>query len=221
MSDIEIIPAIIAKDYKEFEEKVKKVEPYVKWVHFDISDGIFTKNITFRNPKEAEKLKTKVKIEVHLMVSSPERMINDWLNTGIERILVHYESTRALRNILEKIRKTNIEAGVVLNLKTPVNILDRLLIWKDKESRPMVNAVQFMGIAKIGFYGAEFQESVLEKIKYIREKYPEVSIAIDGGVNLKNAKEIARAGVKRLVMGSAIFETKDIKKAIEGFKQII
>ena len=101
--------------------------------------------------------------------------------------------------------------GVILQ-KTPIDVIDDYV----KE----LNVVQLMSIGSIGSYGAVFEEGVYEKISSIRKKYPDVTIEIDGGVNLENAKKLVEAGANNLVIGSAIFKSENVEEAIEQFKGI-
>ena len=78
---IEIIPAIIAKSFEELEQKINEIVPYTDWLQIDISDGIYTPNTTWNNPKELQNLKTKINLEIHLMISCPENQFEKWIST--------------------------------------------------------------------------------------------------------------------------------------------
>ncbi|MBU1102382.1 hypothetical protein KJ853_01860 [Patescibacteria group bacterium] len=221
----EIIPAIIAKNLEEVKEKIKLVESCVEGVQLDISDGVFTTMKTWpyfveatKGKDEPERLKnieTKLALEVHLMISQPEKEIDRWIASGAKRILVHFESTERLPEIIEKVKNAGLETGIVLNLQTPVNVLDGLSLMSD------IGVVQLMGISEIGYYGHPFSEQVLPKIFTLRDKCPDVKIAVDGGINKETALKAAQMGADILVAGSAIFESGDIRGIIEELKNLL
>ncbi|MBI1755284.1 hypothetical protein HY250_02160 [Candidatus Azambacteria bacterium] len=243
----EIIPAIIAKDKEELQRKLSLVEGLVSWAQIDVTDGVFTPATTwpyvdgvisnFQFPI------SKLNLEVHLMVKNPEHTIANWLASPVKRILLHYESTAPERiaELIGKITASGKEAGLVLKLETPLSVLDDLFHasrslfvqersdWQQtavqrghRQSRGFtLHVVQLMGIAEIGYYGHGFEPYALDRIKALRAKYPDVTIEVDGGVNLENASVIARAGADNLISGSAIFKTDDVKGAIDEFKSIL
>lgn len=83
----EIIPSINVRTFEEVKERIKKVEPYVKWCHLDVTDGIFSKHLTWHNPRDLLNFKTKLNIEVHLMVERPEEIIDQWLVKSVNPAL--------------------------------------------------------------------------------------------------------------------------------------
>lgn len=206
---IEIIPAIIAQDFKELQAKVKIIEPYFKWAQIDVMDGIFVEPKSYNVPETLRLLGTDINFEIHLMIEKPEDILDDWVSSGVKRILIHFESTKRLDEVLEKIKDFGLEAGVVLKIETPVMVINDLI----KQNK--IDVVQLMGINKIGYYGEKLDERVFEKIKILRQKNSNIIIEIDGGVNSGNVKKLADFGVNRLAIGSYIFNNKDIKKAIE------
>lgn len=217
----EVIPAIIPKDFQELQQKIKLVEPYVypepgrgvQWVQLDISDGKFTTMKSWSSPEDLKQIDTKLNLEAHLMISEPEKRIERWINSGVKRILIHYESTEHLAEIIKKIKDAGLEAGVVLNLQTPISILDELQIVPSD-----LQVIQLMGISEIGYYSHPFSDRVIPKIFSLKVKFDNVKIAVDGGINAETAKKVAQAGADILVAGSAIFGAQDIGKAIEELK---
>ncbi len=209
---IEIVPAIIAKDFEELKEKIKLVESYVDWVQLDVSDGKFTRMTSWNNPEQLREIETNLNLETHLMISQPENHIEEWLDCGVKRILVHFESTEHLAEILDKIKNAGRDTGIVLNLQTPIEALD------DNEFIDDTSVIQLMGISEIGYYGHPFSDRVIPKIFALKAKYPDVKIAVDGGINKETAKKAASAGADILVAGSAIFGAQDIGKAIEELR---
>jgi len=213
-----IIPAIIAKDFEELQSKLAKIDGLVSWAQIDVMDGVFVPPKTWDNPADLENISTAINLEAHLMIANPENIIDKWINSPVKRILLHHESTThaQIEKLIEKIQKSGKEAGVALKLQTPLFVLDSLI----QDSRFKIRAVQLMSISEIGYHGHPFEEKVLERIKTLREKYPDVTISVDGGVSLDNAPKILSAGADNLLVGSAIFKSDDIKKTLEKFKNI-
>ena len=133
------------------------------------------------------------------MVENPETILDSWLSSGADRILVHYEATdeENLKEIISRIKAEEIEVGLVLKMETPIDVLDDFM--ED------IDVVQFMSIDKIGAYGEPFKEEVFEKIYGLLSNYPGVRINVDGGVNSSNLKKLADAGVTNAIVGSAVF----------------
>ncbi len=207
-----VIPAIIAKDFKELEDKIKRIEPFVEWAQLDVMDGEFVDNTTWpyaepgkNNPSDLKDLKTNLKLEAHLMIEKPEDIIDDWIKSGVKRIIIHYESTEKLGEIIKKIQAAGLEAGIAINPETSASVLDSFL---------NVSYILIMTVHP-GRGGQEFMEATLGKIRALREKYEDVKIEVDGGINLETVQKVVRAGADILAVGSAIFKSEDIKKAIE------
>ena len=206
---IQVIPTIIAKDFQELQEKIKKVEPYVNWTHLDVMDGQFVDNITWSNPADLKNLETSLKSEVHLMVKNPEEVIDDWIESGVQRIIFHYESTDKHQEIIERVKKAGLEVGIAINPETSIEILDSFL---------PISLILIMTVHP-GRGGQKFLEETLDKIEQLREKYKNVNIEVDGGINLETAPKVIQAGANLLASGSAIFESENIKETIQALKQ--
>ena len=213
-----IIPAIIAKDFEELQSKLAKIDGLVSWAQIDVMDGVFVPPKTWDNPADLENISTVINLEAHLMIANPENIIDKWINSPVKRILLHHESTThaQIEKLIEKIQKSGKEAGIALKLQTPLFVLDPLI----QDPRSKIRTVQLMSISEIGYHGHPFEEKVLERIKTLREKYPDVTISVDGGVSLDNAPKILSAGADNLLVGNAIFKSENIKETIEKFKNI-
>lgn len=229
---IEIIPAIMPKSFTELREKMALVEGIVPLVQLDIMDGIFVPNKSWPyigqdsefgsiiSEKSGFPFWQEIDFEADLMVSNPEKVSQEWIKAGAKRIIIHVESTDSVEKIISKIKSAlpehdsflYTEIGVALNPDTPNEKIYPLM--------NMVDFVQFMGIKKIGFQGEPFDERVLEKIDSLRQKYPNATISVDGGVSSETAPRLIEVGVNRLAVGSAIFESEDIVGAIEEFQQL-
>ncbi len=214
---IEVIPAIIAKDFEELKEKIKKVEPYVEWVQFDVIDGKFANNHSWpytesgkNDPEDLKQIETNLKLEAHLLIKNPELVIDDWINSGVSRIVFHYSSTEKHQEIIKKIKEAGLEVGLAINPEIPIEVIDQYINQLDLVTVMTVNP---------GWSGQEFMEDMMGKIEQLREKYKDVNIEIDGGVNLEIAPKVIKAGANLLACGSAVFKSDDIEKTIQALKQ--
>ncbi len=204
-----IIPAINEVNFEEIKKKVLLVQSFgSKWAHLDVADGKFTKNVLWNNPEElkVESEKWKVKIEVHLMVESPEDVLEEWLKTGIKRIFVHYESIKDFELLRDKCRAAGVELGLAIGPHIPA---EGLFEYKGRVSYFLILAVE------PGISGQEFQDNQLEKIRVLREKIPNAKIEVDGGINIRNAFDIKQAGADVLVSSSYIWNSGNPKEAYE------
>jgi ribulose-phosphate 3-epimerase len=209
----EIIPAIIGRDFKEIKSKINQVEDLVNWVQIDIADGLFAPAYTWENSEDLFQLNGKVKVEVHLMVEQPEHYVTDWLKVA-DRVIVHLESTYQLPIILKQFEPPSASRriGLALLLETPLEKL--------KEFQPQVDLIQLMSIEKIGRHGEVFDERAPARVKALRAMWPDVTISVDGGINLENGKRLVAAGADNLVVGSEIWKSKDVARTIQEFKKL-
>jgi len=208
---IQIIPTIIAKDFQEINEKIKKIESYVEWAQLDVMDGEFVNNSTWNKPRELKNLETNLKLEVHLMVNNPEEVIDQWIESGVKRIIFHYEATDKHEEIIEKIKESGLEVGLAINPETSLEVIDNFI--------EKLNLVLIMTVNP-GFGGQDFLEENLGKIKQLRGEYKDVNIGVDGGINLETALKVIQAGANLLASGSVIFNSNNIEETINRLKNI-
>ncbi len=174
-------------------------------VHFDVMDGHFVPNLSFGIPVlKAVRARTRLPIDVHLMVSNPDRLLDDYLAAGASRVIVHWEAAPHLDRLLERIRKGGAEAGVAVNPATPVEILTDVL--------PRLGFVLVMSVNP-GFGGQTFLPRALDKARRLRRMIEisglPVEIEMDGGIDRDNIARVVAAGVDVCVAGSAIFGVGD------------
>lgn len=224
MSKIEIIPAILPKDFAEVEDKASLVLGSVKTVQIDICDGQFVPNATWpykkhdltfdKLLKEEEGLPgwEKLNYEIDLMVNRAEEIVEDWVSAGATRIIIHAEMKGDLGLTIANL-KDRAEIGLALNIETPIDVIEK---YKDD-----IQFIQCMGIDHIGFQGQKFDEEVVNKVREIKTKYSDLPISVDGGVSLENASKLIEAGANRLVVGSAIFDSDNVFEAIADFKRLM
>lgn len=208
---IEVIPSIVVQTVQGFEQRLRKVEPYVSRVHLDIVDGKFADNTTITGYEELFQIETNVKVGVHLMVMKPEDQMHHWYTTKAERFSVHIESTDALKDIIAEAHANKRKIGVALNPETPCDAIRKFV--------DSVDYVHFMTVHP-GFYGGEFLEDVVEKISQFHGEFPNIPIVVDGGINPHTAKKVVAAGASELIVGTDIFNSPDIRMEIEQLKNL-
>ena len=212
-----IAPSILAADFANLQRDIEMVnESQSDWFHIDVMDGHFVPNISYGMPViEAIKKHASKPLDVHLMIEKPERYIQEFKNVGADIITVHYESTVHLHRTLTQIEEVGCKAGVVLNLTTPINVLEDIL--------PKCYMVLLMSINP-GFGGQKFEEITYQRVQKLRKMIDEQNlntlIEIDGGVNLQNTPKLLEAGANVLVAGSAIFNTENPIETISHFKSL-
>jgi len=206
------IPAINCKDAGCVKERVWIAESFFsvneKWIHLDIADDKFAKGASWNNPGVFAVLGTKLKAEVHLMVSDPESRMYSWLKAGAKRIIIHPETTDDPAHLARECEKYKAEAMLSVGPKTP---MDSVISLQDFFQSFHILAVE------PGPAGQKFQRNAVEKIKFLRRNIPDAIIEVDGGINLEIAKLVREAGADIVVAGSYIFESKN---PAERFKEL-
>jgi ribulose-phosphate 3-epimerase len=203
--DIKISPSILSADFGRLNDDIKTIEEHSDYIHVDVMDGHFVPNLTFGAPV-VKCIKSKLPLDVHLMISNPENFIEDFINAGASVLTVHYEAAKDLHAVLAKIRSNAVKAGVSIKPDTKVEVLEEYL---DELDWVLIMSVE------PGFGGQGFMDSALEKIKWLRERAPELDIAVDGGINDETARKCELAGANVLIAGSYIFGADNRRQAID------
>src|SRR5215472_293975 len=189
---VEILPSILAADFARLGDQVGQLEAVgCEMIHVDVMDGHFVPNITLGPPVvESLRKATKMKLDVHLMISDPDTYAPAFIQAGADQILVHQEACKHLDRTLNMIRSEGAMPGVVINPATPVSLLDEVL---DVAEYVLVMSVN------PGFGGQKFIPNTLNKIRQLtakkRERRLQLPIEIDGGITQQNVGAVIEAGV--------------------------
>lgn len=208
---MEIIPAILEQSWPEVERKLRLVDELAEWVQLDVCDGVFAPNQTWANPQDLFLLKSKVKLEAHLMINEPWLKTESWLASPVRRIIVQVEAFSSPESvkfgeIVFTAKKYGKEVAWGFRKETGWEPYKELM--QVPEARVLFLAVE------AGRQGQEFDRGVMDKIKTLKSAHPHVKIAVDGGVNLPVARELKEAGADIIVVGSGILKSPDPKQAI-------
>jgi len=203
---VEIVPSILSADFARLGEQVAELEQAgCRMLHVDVMDGHFVPNITIGPAVVASLRKaTRLTLDVHLMITDPDRYAPLFIEAGADQVSVHQEACPHLHRTLKLIQGLGARAGVVLNPATPIDTLDEVLEFVDYVLIMSVNP---------GFGGQVFIPQALGKVGRLaarrRERGLAFPIEIDGGVTMDNVAEVVRAGAEWVVAGSHIFGTGD------------
>jgi ribulose-phosphate 3-epimerase len=216
MQPFAIAPSILSADFARLGEEVDKVlTAGADIVHFDVMDNHYVPNLTI-GPMVCSALRKygiTAPIDAHLMVSPVDRIIGDFIDAGATYVTFHPEATQHIDRSLQLIRDSGAKSGLVFN---PATSLDCLKYVMDK-----VDMILLMSVNP-GFGGQKFIPATLDKLREARALIDasgyDIRLEIDGGVNVKNIREIAEAGADTFVAGSAIFNQPDYKAVIDAMR---
>jgi ribulose-phosphate 3-epimerase len=199
---VKIAASILAADFARLGEQIREAEAAgVDWIHMDVMDGHFVPNITIGPPVlRAVRRVTTLPLDVHLMITAPDRYLADFVNAGADRLTVHVETCDHMHRTVQYIRELGGKPGVTLNPGTPLSTLEEIL--------PDVDLVLVMSVSP-GFGGQTYIPRSTAKIMQLRRMLDEIEskaeIEVDGGINADTVAEVVEAGATVLVAGTAVF----------------
>ncbi|MBV1919170.1 MAG: ribulose-phosphate 3-epimerase [Pseudomonadales bacterium] len=216
MADYKIAPSILSADFANLGRDVDQVlKDGADIVHFDVMDNHYVPNLTI-GPMVCKALRNHgvtAPIDVHLMVSPVDRMIAEFLEAGASYITFHPEASDHVDRSLQMIKDAGCKAGLVFNPATPLHYLDHVMDKMDMILLMSVNP---------GFGGQKFIPGTLSKLTQVRKLIDDsgfdIRLEVDGGVGVKNIREIAEAGADTFVAGSAIFGAENYKQVIDEMR---
>lgn len=198
-----VSPSMLSADFGNLARDTKMIDrSAAEWVHIDVMDGVFVPNISFGFPVlKAIKANTAKFMDVHLMITQPERYVARFAEAGADLVTVHLEATEDIFSTIKLIRKSGAKVGVSIKPATPVSVLRNII--------EEVDLVLIMSVEP-GFGGQSFIPESLDKVRRLKEMINERNldtlIEIDGGITADNAKQVFDAGCDIIVAGSAVFK---------------
>ena len=219
METIEVIPGIFEKDFQLIRERAKLVAPFIDWIHIDIADNRLVSNSSFLDPSPFKKLiqETGKKFELHMMIENPLEISGSWIGVGFKRLLIHIESvlkfdggSSKVENEMRRLKLEKIEVGLAVDKETNI---EEVFPYLDDVDCVLIMTIQ------AGFSGQQFIPEMLDKARVIRERKPGLPIEVDGGINDETARMAVVAGATRLVSTSYIFNSGNIREAINRLQR--
>jgi ribulose-phosphate 3-epimerase len=212
-----VSPSLLAADFGNLSRDVQMVNnSLADWIHLDIMDGVFVPNISFGFPVlESVKKIAKKPLDVHLMITDPDRYLTRFRDAGAYMLTVQYEACIHLNRTVNEIRNLGMKAGIALNPHTPVSLIRHVLPYTDMVLIMTVNP---------GFGGQSFIMESYNKIAELQQMIKtgnhNVLIEVDGGIDTKNAGKLVNAGVNVLVAGNSVFSSADPASTIKRLKEL-
>ena len=213
---VRIAPSLLSADFARLADEVARAEAGgADLIHVDVMDGHFVPNITIGVPVvKALKKIAKVPLDVHLMISEPDRYVDAFVEAGAGILTVHAEAATHLHRTLTRIRQLGVKAGLALNPATPIH-----------HAADVAGDIDLLLVMSVnpGFGGQTFIQRSYERITEARELLKKAGnnadIEVDGGVDLTNAAKLVRAGATVLVAGNSVFGTPDPTAAARALRE--
>ena len=210
-----VSPSVLAADFAKLGDELKKIEKAgATYAHLDVMDGIFVPNISFGAPMISSIRKASDLIfDVHLMITEPQRYIDDFIKAGADIITIHYESCENPREVIKYIKSKEVKAGLSIKPATPAEAVYDMLRDLD---------MLLVMTVEPGFGGQKMMPDMLQKVrkirKYANDNRIKIDIEVDGGLTADNVGLATAAGANVIVAGSAVYNAKSPKEVIKKMK---
>ncbi len=204
--------SLLASDFSNLSDEIKRAEGAgIDWIHYDVMDGLFVRNISFGEPVLKSISKSiSIPIDVHLMITDPIRYVENYAMLGAAGITIHYESTPDVQSVINKIRSLGCRVGLAVKPATPISYI-----------KPYISQIDMILVMTVepGFGGQVFLSETLDKISEARElinsSNRDIRLQVDGGINAQTGELVRSHGADVLVSGSYLFSAEDMNKAVE------
>lgn len=212
--EIRIAPSVLSADFARLGEELADIAT-ADYVHYDVMDGHFVPNLSFGlDILRTVKASTDLPVDIHLMITNPDEMVEKYLDAGADLVSFHYEATAHANRLVSLIKDRGAKASIALNPATPVSMLEPILDDLDMVLVMTVNP---------GFGGQKFIESSVRKLRQLRSMCDEHGVSplveVDGGISAKTVAKVTAAGANVLVAGSAVFGAADRGAAIADIRR--
>lgn len=211
-----VSPSVLAADFAKLGDELKKIEKAgAVYAHLDVMDGIFVPNLSFGAPmiSSIRKANSNLIFDVHLMITEPQRYVDDFIKAGADILTIHYESCENPLEVIKYIKSKECKAGLSIKPATPAEAVFDML--------PELDMLLVMTVEP-GFGGQKMMPEMLEKVrkirKYANEKGINIDIEVDGGLTADNVGMATAAGANVIVAGSAVYNAKSPKEVIKKMK---
>lgn len=217
-----VVPAIMADEWESLVAQVEVIAPVVQRVQIDVMDGHLVPSISF--PYNKTMLSDQqfphgdtIHYDVHLMVQHPQEVGHRFIEAGANTIIAQIEGFREseAEKVFIEWKEKGVETGVSLLLDTPLEKIESLV------ESDIVSLVQVMSIARIGYQGESFDTRALDRISLLKNKYPDITIAVDGGVKHNHVSVLIEKGAALLGVGSAIMKAENPTHAFTSFEEAL
>ncbi len=212
MNEVIPSPGTENKNWEDIEDRLNRIKPFAKSIHIDVLDGKFAPNTTFSDASKFSGFTKETLFEVHLMVDNPVQYLKTWADAGFRRFIGQIEK---MPDPIEFVAQGQLlgEVGIAVDGPTGLEVLNNLNL----------NDLDCLLIMTInaGFSGQEFQPEMLDKVRTMKEKYPYLTIEVDGGINENTIVDSKKAGASRFVTTSTLYKADDISEEFKKLTSLI